>query len=90
MSIAYLTRLVGVSLLVGAALYLAHEAGGRGPARRRVAIVIALATVPAIVWFARNQWVGATAGTPYWSEFAYRSAASFGLAWTSPGGWAGT
>ena len=84
-SLAYLTRLVGLSLLVAAVAYLLCEGGApTRSARRRDAIVIGLlAAVPAAAWFLRSWWVGESAAPVYLSEFNIERAWSSP---TSPGG----
>jgi hypothetical protein len=69
-SLAYLTRLIGLSLLLATVVYLACDGPGRPGIKVRRAITIGgWAAVPAIIWFVRNWWVSEGDATPYASSF---------------------
>ena len=71
--VVYLTRLLGLSLLVAAVAYLLVDGAGRPGARIRRAIVLGgLAAIPAVIWFLHNWWMGEAAGTAYWSGYGGR------------------
>jgi hypothetical protein len=69
-SLTYLTRLIGLSLLVATLVYLACDSPGRLKIRIKHATTIGgFAVVPALVWFLRNGWVGARGGSDYATDF---------------------
>ena len=68
-ALSVLTRFVGLSLLVAAAVYLYADLGRKRPDCRKAAIVIlVLALIPGAAWVSRNRSVAEPAGT-YSSEF---------------------
>jgi hypothetical protein len=72
--LAYLTRLIGLSLLLAAVLYLLCDSAGKPLVRLKRAIIIgSLAAVPAVAWFLYNRWSSAGVGTAYWAEYALES-----------------
>jgi len=69
-SLAYLTRLIGLSLLLATVVYLVCDSPGRPEVKIRRAITLGgCAAIPAIIWFLRNWWVGESGGTAYASDF---------------------
>ena len=69
-SLAYLTRLIGLSLLLATVVYLACDSPGKPEVKIRRAITLGgYAAIPAIIWFLRNWWVGESGGTAYASDF---------------------
>jgi hypothetical protein len=69
-SLAYLTRLIGLSLLLATVVYLACDSAGSRDVKFKRAITLGgYAAIPAIVWFVRNWWVGESGGTAYASDF---------------------
>ena len=65
--LVYLTRLVGLSLLLAAVAYLLFESpGGPGVRTKRAVTIGGIAAVPALGWFLRNWWLGNSAGPSYW------------------------
>lgn len=69
--LAYLTRIIGLSLLLATVMYLVCDSAGKPQARLKRALVIgSLAAVPALAWFLRNWWIGANAGTAYSADWA--------------------
>ncbi len=69
-SLSYLTRLIGLSLLLATVVYLVCDSSGRPEVRMRRAITIGgLAAISAIIWFFRNWWLGESGGTAYASDF---------------------
>jgi hypothetical protein len=68
--LVYLTRLIGLSLLMATVAYLLCDSTGpRGVRIKRAALLGSLAVVPAVVWFVRNWWVGEGGGSPYFADF---------------------
>jgi 4-amino-4-deoxy-L-arabinose transferase-like glycosyltransferase len=69
-ALTILTRFIGLSLLLAAAVYLYGDLGRTRPDCRKAAIVVlVLALIPAAAWVSRNRSVGEPAGAAYWSEF---------------------
>ena len=65
--VVYLTRLVGLSLLLAAVAHLLFESpDGAGMRIKRATTIGGIAAVPALWWFLRNWWIGESAGTYYW------------------------
>jgi 4-amino-4-deoxy-L-arabinose transferase-like glycosyltransferase len=68
--LVYLTRLIGVSLLLATLVYLVCDSPGRLALKiRRAMTVGGLAAIPAGIWVLRNWWIGESGGTPYTSDF---------------------
>jgi hypothetical protein len=73
-SLAYLTRLIGLSLLFATVVYLACDSTGTLEVKIRRALRLgSYAATPAIIWFLRNWWVGESGGTAYSSDFHLQS-----------------
>jgi hypothetical protein len=71
--LAYLTRLVGLSLLVATVAYLLFESPGTPRDRVRRALTIgSLAAIPALFWFLRTWWVAETSVPTYWTQYVGR------------------
>ena len=69
-SLTYLTRLIGLSLLLAIVVYLVCDSPGRPEVKIRRAIAMGgSAALPALIWFSRNWWVGESGGTAYASDF---------------------
>src|SRR5262245_904259 len=69
-SVTYLTRFVGLSLLAAVTTWTLLESQGPVLARvRRTLVIGALGAVPALVWMARNRLVGDQIGTAYWGDY---------------------
>jgi hypothetical protein len=76
----YLTRLLGLSLLIAAVAWTLLEA--RAPLRdrlRRAALLGGIATVPVVLWFLGNRHLGEATGTGYnWGVSAIAAGQSIG------------
>jgi 4-amino-4-deoxy-L-arabinose transferase-like glycosyltransferase len=70
-SLAYLTRLIGLSLLLATVIYLIGESAGELRVRiKRAAVITGLAAIPAVLWFLRNWTINQYAGGPYWFYYS--------------------
>ena len=70
--LAYLTRLIGLSLLIATVVFLVCDSAGTSQVRLRRAIIIgSLAAIPALAWFLFNRWIGAGVPTAYWGDYAF-------------------
>ncbi len=66
LSLVYLTRLIGVSLVLAAVLYVAIDGTGKPVARARTALLLAgFAVIPLSLWLLYSWSVSSGAGIPY-------------------------
>lgn len=72
LSLVCLTRVVGISLLLAAVLYVALEGAERRLIQLRTALAIAaLAAVPLALWFAYSSSASLDAGSPYLRYYSW-------------------
>jgi len=77
LSVVYLTRLVGIALLLATVSYLLVDGQGTVAIRARRAIIIGgITLIPALLWFGRNWLLTESIGAIYWQGYTLSSAHS--------------